>query len=832
MSLTATTHDKDYIICDYSEGLDVTQLASLKAQGLFSSSIQDVELLRELLVEAAHYNGTHGFYQFDQLAQSLDWKARGLPANMTTVEALKSYVDDRANRRMERFSPLNGWDPLVGDKQSDMRFAESLALILPWIVDRSSRETSWWKYHQSGRSEGRFKEPFRFDMFYAAAWLGMYSETLAYYPPINMYGEGMPLTIADIVGDNFTAREAPYYKPAVPENNPNREALFSVPYPDDAQPGRAVISAIAPVYYTGNFSGFYYDDTFMGVLGVDIEVNSVSHFLDALQGTVAPTSFSMLVDAKFNTIVISRNTTSRIYPERTGMEPERVSYDINGNVIADRRNSTYLPSDTMIQDLTKLQSANWTLLLETIRNEPRGAHGYTTLNITFTGDTDPREFYVWFDGWDYVAHWYLLIFAPKEEVDTAVQVLAGPSHITMPITQGDDTSQVITLRTVKGDSITGQGIIANHGRVDMYLSPKKMPEGVTLLGTAGTSANGSDSANVQWPYLLRAGQILPIDFQVETQLLPIGNKMDYMVFQLRDADYPDCRHNSDVALALSIQVNAQNCTDSSRVLSDFGVCVCPTGAIEMAHSCVDITVLTCSVVIPLFLIIILGVYLHGLAKRKKADAVWEVKPSDLKIGETPFILGEGSFGLVVLADYRGTQVAVKRVLPLKKTGKGGKDSSKKDPFGSKAVLSEFCNQGSAVTGRSSASNVPIVPSTSSEPFVTPGEAVAMAEDASEAYQDEVDAEKGLAKKRGRNSFTSSVFEKLPTLRSEDRIKRHPYKSGRSSCKWEDKRRKEFIKEMRLVAKLRHPCIITGEVFCPTMTISLALLTTFHHFRSL
>lgn len=52
-------------------------------------------------------------------------------------------------------------------------------------------------------------------------------------------------------------------------------------------------------------------------------------------------------------------------------------------------------------------------------------------------------------------------------------------------------------------------------------------------------------------------------------------------------------------------------------------------------------------------------------------------PDELKFDDPPSILGRGTFGLVLLAEYRGTQVAVKRVIPPKswKKGKKGKEES-------------------------------------------------------------------------------------------------------------------------------------------------------------
>jgi hypothetical protein len=158
-------------------------------------------------------------------------------------------------------------------------------------------------------------------------------------------------------------------------------------------------------------------------LGVDIAVSSVSAFLDVLQDSLTPRSFGMLVDGDFNTIVISQDVVNRIYPMQTGMEEARITYDIvDGSIVRDRRNQTYLPSDTIIQPLTKLKNADWGRLLEDVLHLPLGERSFTTLDITLTGDLSPTEFYVMFERWEYVAEWTLLTFAPTEEVQNAIDV--------------------------------------------------------------------------------------------------------------------------------------------------------------------------------------------------------------------------------------------------------------------------------------------------------------------------------------------------------------------------------------------------------------------------
>jgi len=77
------------------------------------------------------------------------------------------------------------------------------------------------------------------------------------------------------------------------------------------------------------------------------------------------------------------------------------------------------------------------------------------------------------------------------------------------------------------------------------------------------------------------------------------------------------------------------------------------------------------------------VYLVATRRRRHADSLWEIDPKELHFSDPPEILGRGTFGLVVLAEYRGTQVAVKRVIPPR--GKAGRQP-KNSTFGSTSVV--------------------------------------------------------------------------------------------------------------------------------------------------
>jgi hypothetical protein len=56
-------------------------------------------------------------------------------------------------------------------------------------------------------------------------------------------------------------------------------------------------------------------------------------------------------------------------------------------------------------------------------------------------------------------------------------------------------------------------------------------------------------------------------------------------------------------------------------------------------------------------------YLFLRYTRRKNDEMWLVCVEELHFGEPVEIIGQGSFGVVLLAEYRGTKVAIKRALP-------------------------------------------------------------------------------------------------------------------------------------------------------------------------
>ena len=70
-----------------------------------------------------------------------------------------------------------------------------------------------------------------------------------------------------------------------------------------------------------------------------------------------------------------------------------------------------------------------------------------------------------------------------------------------------------------------------------------------------------------------------------------------------------------------------------------------------------------AVVLPLLVMLFVTGSLYLRYLRLKLDGHWSIAMNELKFCEPIELLGRGTFGMVVKAEYRGTFVAIKRVLP-------------------------------------------------------------------------------------------------------------------------------------------------------------------------
>ncbi|NJK78333.1 MAG: hypothetical protein HC944_06650, partial [Nanoarchaeota archaeon] len=320
---SGTEKNKELAVCSVPNLLDITRLRSRETRSTFAAAIEDVELMREYYTESMFNEGiVGGMSDLTDLAYSYDWLGRGTVPK-TTVEAQLGWVDDRMDRRMDRYVSTSENTPNVGTKQSDMKAFDASSNLFPWLVDRRSREAEWYVSHQNGRSEGTGKAPLPAEKLYTAAWTVSWGDVLPYFPPLTVYSNGAPSNLGESVGPAYNGREDPTPKSAITDN-PNRTARFINPYPDIAQPGVALISAVAPIYYTGTFDGYQYNDTYIGTAGVDIALASVSSAFGDLENSLTKGSFAFLVDTQtFSVIAISQSVVEKVYPQYTGNEEAR-----------------------------------------------------------------------------------------------------------------------------------------------------------------------------------------------------------------------------------------------------------------------------------------------------------------------------------------------------------------------------------------------------------------------------------------------------------------------------------------------------------------------------
>lgn len=191
-------------------------------------------------------------------------------------------------------------------------------------------------------------------------------------------------------------------------------------------------------------------------------------------------------------------------------------------------------------------------------------------------------------------------------------------------------------------------------------------------------------------------------------------------------------------------------------------------------------------------------------KRRKSDEVWHVNHDELDFSHPVEVIGQGAFGVVLLADYRGTKVAIKRVLPLqpkvKTKGTGSVQSVPSDKAGRDMVEPNIDPESGLQFG-----------SSRRQPSAT------SSADEDESSSDDFEFLGGLTMARQQNmlqrwlpSFfadnsTRSKLNILGTASGGSATPRSLLGMILPRCDENSRRHEEFLTEMRLLSRLRHPC---------------------------
>lgn len=243
--------------------------------------------------------------------------------------------------------------------------------------------------------------------------------------------------------------------------------------------------------------------------------------------------------------------------------------------------------------------SDWRSLQRSLAKLDAGERDYSKLNVTLTGDNRPTEFYVMYEKWKYVADWALLLFAPVSEVDNAIQVRIVENNVIV-----DDIALKVR-RGVRYARGSGDLMIRNDGTLDVTLHPRGIPKWLKFRESVSNAQTLS----------LRAGETLNLDFDVLTNELDVGTTSTTLLFRIEDDGYSNCFYVQEKALRVTVYAS-------------------------MAYYVYLLIVLFIGVGIA-------SVYAYIERRKKDADSLWEVAPSELIYDEPPEVLGRGTFGLVL-----------------------------------------------------------------------------------------------------------------------------------------------------------------------------------------
>jgi serine/threonine protein kinase len=239
------------------------------------------------------------------------------------------------------------------------------------------------------------------------------------------------------------------------------------------------------------------------------------------------------------------------------------------------------------------------------------------------------------------------------------------------------------------------------------------------------------------------------------------------------------------------------------------VCECSSDTIEIGGECVPTG--TFAAIISSVAVVIamqLG-WCYLRYRRRKNDEMWQVNHEELHFSHPVEVIGQGAFGVVLLAEYRGTKVAIKRVLPFqeKRTRSGSvasvgsvsKDATPEQEEKDIEKQSDGDTNTEAVTGSFGTKRA--------SPTGT----------GSKSSTNDLDFLGGLSfggKKTRLQRWLPLLFTDETTRYNLSILGTASGGSGTSrsyfarmcpNCDDTSRRQQEFMTEMRLLSRLRHPC---------------------------
>jgi serine/threonine protein kinase len=211
------------------------------------------------------------------------------------------------------------------------------------------------------------------------------------------------------------------------------------------------------------------------------------------------------------------------------------------------------------------------------------------------------------------------------------------------------------------------------------------------------------------------------------------------------------------------------------------------------------------------------VYCYLGYRRRKSDEVWHVNPEELDFSHPVEVIGQGAFGVVLAAEYRGTRVAIKRVIPQQDVMRTRASSVPSVPGSvvSGSNNSQDLSKGGPSDLEAGADSPGTIPTTGDSRESAPSDS-----NLSDILVLPID------RKRSRLSkwmpFQDTMSRSKLTILGNASGGSTSHKSLHSRllyrCDETYQRQQEFKAEMRLLSRLRHPC---------ECRVQLLLLFAFH-----
>jgi hypothetical protein len=261
-----------------------------------------------------------------------------------------------------------------------------------------------------------------------------------------------------------------------------------------------------------------------------------------------------------------------------------------------------------------------------------------------------------------------------------------------------------------------------------------------------------------------------------------------------------------------------------------GTCECEGGFTRVGGRCLPIYAFAIMIVVPAIIGLFFMVRFLLKWQQRRSDQIWYIKPHELEFDDPAVCLGSGSFGVVIQAEYRGSVVALKSVLQRGENLETAlsKITTTRARFGG-LIKQQQRQSGTITKGKSTtrgliASGFDYMEDNRERGLCKLKRALAQANSAVQL--------KRHAKSQANGSVAEDVLTSralvpgsvVPGSRHTGNARSGPARTLSTMFKSKSQReREQFIQEMRLLSKLRHPCVATviGAVLepnCPPILV--------------